>query len=60
MFNVLKKLLLESVVFPVLLIGFGLLWLHLLPKYCLLLTFITLIILLWFFPRFTSWLTRSK
>lgn len=43
MFNSLITLLLESVVFPALVIGFGLLWLHLFPEYCLLLTLITLI-----------------
>lgn len=49
-FNSLITLLLESVVFPALVIGFGLLWLHLFPEYCLLLTLITLIVLMWFSP----------
>lgn len=60
MFKSLITLLLESVVFPALVIAFALLWFHLFPEYCLLLTLITVIVLIWLFPRFTSRFTKFK
>lgn len=60
MFKNLIRLLLESVVFSALVIGFGLLWLHLFPEHCLLLTLLTIFILVWLFPRLTSRITKMK
>ncbi|OAT15825.1 hypothetical protein M979_3273 [Buttiauxella noackiae ATCC 51607] len=42
----------DAVLFPALVVGFGVLWAHLFPEYYVPLTFITFIILLWLFPEY--------
>lgn len=50
----------DGVIFPALVIGCGMIWLYFFPEYCVLLTFITFIILLWIFPDYPSKVKKIK
>lgn len=60
MFKIEIAMFIDGVIFPALVIGFGMIWLHFFPEYFVLLTFITSIVLLCIFPDYPKKVKKIK